>query len=130
MYRSAFIKLVIFTAIIAVLTAIANFFIPALLPFQAFSWISMAFFFLVTAVTIYIGLNGLGKSSYGFVASVNGIVLLKLMLSVVLIIVYMLLARPKDPMFILPFFAFYICFTVFEVRALLIAQHQHKKHKK
>lgn len=130
MFRLVFFKLVVFTVAIALLAASGIIWIPAMLPFQVFTWIALVFFFLVTALSLYIGLKGLEKSSYGFVASVNGIVLLKLMLSVMLIIVYMLFAKPKDPVFIVPFFLFYIFFTVFEVRELLIAQQKSTGPKK
>lgn len=124
MFRLVLIKLLVFTVALALLAAFSIIWIPAMLPFQSFTWIALVFFFLVTTLSLYIGLKGLEKSSYGFVASVNGIVLLKLMLSVVLIIVYMLLVKPKDPVFIVPFFLFYIFFTVFEVRELLLTQNK------
>lgn len=130
MFRLVFFKLVVFTVAVALLAAFGILWIPAMLPFQVFTWIALVFFFLVTAISLYIGLKGLEKSSYGFVASVNGIVLLKLMLSVILIIFYMLFAKPEDPVFIVPFFLFYIFFTVFEVRELLMAQNNKTGTKK
>lgn len=130
MFRLVFFKLVVFSVAVALLAAFGLIWIPSMLPFQVFTWIALVFFFLVTTVSLYIGLKGLEKSSYGFVASVNGIVLLKLMLSVMLIIVYMLITKPEDPVFIVPFFLFYIFFTVFEVRELLIAQNKKTGPKK
>ena len=106
----------------AFIVALVSYLVPAMASFQIFTWISLAFFSLITALTLYIGLKGLEKNSYGFVASVNGIVLVKLMLSVVLVLVYVLIERPKDPKFIIPFFIFYILFTIFEVREILMAQ--------
>ncbi len=130
MFRLVFFKLVVFSVAVALLAAFGLIWIPSMLPFQVFTWIALVFFFLVTTISLYIGLKGLEKSSYGFVASVNGIVLLKLMLSVMLIIVYMLITKPEDPVFIVPFFLFYIFFTVFEVRELLIAQNKKTGPKK
>ncbi|MEO6167372.1 MAG: hypothetical protein ABIO46_05925 [Chitinophagales bacterium] len=120
--RTIFSRLIIYTAAIAFIVALATYLIPAMASYQNFTWISLAFFSLITALTLYIGIKGLEKNSYGFVASVNGIVLVKLMLSVVLVLTYVLIARPKDPKFIIPFFVFYILFTVFEIRELLMAQ--------
>ncbi|MBK6484419.1 MAG: hypothetical protein KBF32_02325 [Chitinophagales bacterium] len=128
-YKTVFSRLIIYCAAIALLVVIAGLLFPAITSFQDFTWLSFLFFSLLTALTLYIGLRGLEKSSYGFVASVNGIVLLKLMLSVVLVLVYVIVTRPKEPQFILPFFLFYILFTVFEVRELLLAQKAKSKDK-
>ena len=122
MYKTIFSKLIICTTGMALLVALASYLLPAMAPFQSFTWISLIFFALLTALTLYIGLTGLEKSSYGFVASVNGIVLVKLMFSAVLVLVYVVITRPHNPFFIIPFFVFYILFTVFEVRELLMAQ--------
>jgi hypothetical protein len=122
MLRASVSRLTICTAAMAVLVAAANYFIPFFDSFQLFTWLSLAFFFVVTVITLYIGMSGLEKSSYGFVASVNGIVLIKLMLSVALVIGYMLVERPHQAHFIIPFFFFYIVYTIFEVQQLLAAQ--------
>lgn len=122
MFRTIFSRLIIFTAGMAVVVALLSYLIPVMASFQLFTWISLLFFSLITALTLYIGLRGLEKNSYGFVASVNGIVLVKLMLSAVLVLVYVIITRPHNPVFIIPFFVFYILFTVFEVRELLMAQ--------
>ncbi|HUM48358.1 MAG TPA: hypothetical protein PLD84_15610 [Chitinophagales bacterium] len=113
----------------AFIVALGTYLIPGMASFQIFTWISLAFFSLITALTLYIGLKGLEKNSYGFVASVNGIVLVKLMLSAVLVLVYVLIERPKDPKFIIPFFIFYIVFTIFEVREILMAQKVKSRNK-
>ena len=128
-YKTVFSRLIIYSAAIAVLVVIAGLLFPAIASFQDFTWLSLIFFSLLTALTLYIGLRGLEKSSYGFVASVNGIVLLKLMLSVILVLLYVIFVKPKEPMFILPFFLFYILFTVFELRELLLAQKAKSKDK-
>ncbi|MBK9731856.1 MAG: hypothetical protein IPO83_11320 [Chitinophagaceae bacterium] len=122
MYRTIFSRLIILTAGLALIVALLSFLIPAIASFQLFTWISLVFFSLITALTLYIGLRGLEKTSYGFVASVNGIVLVKLLLSAVLVLMYVVITRPHNPAFIIPFFVFYILFTVFEVRELLLAQ--------
>lgn len=122
MYKTIFSKLIICTAGMALIVALLSYLFPAMAGFQSFTWIALIFFSLITALTLYIGLTGLEKSNYGFVASVNGIVLVKLMLSVVLVLAYVLIAKPKDPVFIIPFFLFYIVFTVFEIWQLLMAQ--------
>ena len=119
---SYFSKLIIYTLGMLVLVAVVNYAVPYFASIQTFTWISLLFFFAVTAITLYIGLKGLEKSAYGFVASVNGIVLIKLLLSAALVVLYVVIERPKEPKFIIPFFFFYFVFTVFEIRQLLIAQ--------
>lgn len=119
---SYFRKLVLFTLGMLVLVVGVMYTIPYFASIQTFTWISLFFFFAVTAITLYVGLRGLEKSAYGFVASVNGIVLIKLLLSAALVILYVVIERPHEPKFIIPFFFFYFVFTVFEIRQLLIAQ--------
>ena len=123
MVKAYFSRLVLFTAVVAIVVAALNYFSPFFRAFQLFTWLSLGFFFVVTAVTLNIALNGLKKkSSHGFVASINGTVLIKLFLSIALIIGYMLLTKPGNAAFIIPFFCFYILFTFFEIRQLLNAQ--------
>lgn len=129
-FRSFIILLIILTTIMMVIIALVNYFIPFFHAFQNFTWFSLAFFFILTVITGYIGFGSLEKGAYGFVASVNGIVLLKLMLSVGFLITYLVIARPDSPYFIISFFVFYIIYTVFEIRQLIIAQKRKKEHQK
>src|SRR6266513_2259232 len=121
-FRSFIISLIILTIIMMVISAILNYFIPFFHSIQNFTWFSLAFFFVLTVITGYIGFRSLEKSAYGFVASVNGIVLLKLMLSVGFLIAYLVIIKPGSPNFIISFFVFYIIYTVFEIRQLIMAQ--------
>ncbi len=120
--RASFSKLIIYTLGLAVLVSIINFISPFFMLFQNFTWIALVFFAALTGISLYIGLNGLQKKAYGFVASVNGIVLIKLFLSTILVLIYVMVAHPEDPSFIIAFFFFYIVYTVFEVRELILAQ--------
>jgi hypothetical protein len=120
--RSFYFRLLFLSLSLAVLTFLIYRSVSSL-QYENFAWFSLLFFVLVTLLTFSIALNGLKKNTgHGFVASVNGTVLLKIFLSIAFIIVYILLARPKGPAFIFPFFVFYIVFTFFEVRELLKAQ--------
>lgn len=121
-FRSFIVYLVILTIILTVMSVLVNYFIPFFHSFQQFTWFSLAFFFVLTVLTGYIGFRSLEKSAYGFVASVNGIVLLKLMLSVGFLIAYLVITKPGSPYFVISFFVFYIIYTVFEIRQLIIAQ--------
>ena len=121
-FRSFIIILTILTAGIAIVIAIVNLLIPFFLSVQIFTWSALAFFFALTIITGYMGFRSLEKSAYGFVASVNGIVLLKLALSVAFVVAYLLIAKPDKPNFIISFFILYIIYTVFEIRQLIMAQ--------
>ncbi|MBA2421702.1 MAG: hypothetical protein H0V61_00560 [Chitinophagales bacterium] len=120
--RATFSKLIIYTLGMALLVSIINFVSPFFNYFSQFTWIALAFFAVLTALSLYIGLRGLQKQAYGFVASVNGVVLIKLFLSILLVLIYVMVARPNSPSFIIPFFFFYIVYTIFEVRELILVQ--------
>lgn len=122
LFRASFTKLMVLTIVLAIAILVANYSVALFKAFETFTWSCLAFFFIVTVATLYMGLKGLEKSSHGFVATVNGIVMIKLFLSVGLVIGYLLLAKPNNGWFILPFFVFYIVFTVFEIRELLKGQ--------
>ena len=107
---------------LALFIAILNYTVPFFHAFQDFTWLSLVFFIVLTIITGKIGFRSLQKSPYGFVASVNGIVILKLFLGVGFIIAYVLIAKPEGPSFIISFFVLYVFYTVFEIRTLIIAQ--------
>ena len=102
--RSFIMTLTILTVVLAILIAVVNYLIPFFLSIQIFTWSALAFFFALTIITGYMGFRSLEKSSHGFVASVNGIVLLKLALSIAFIVAYLLIAKPGKPNFIISFF--------------------------
>lgn len=129
-FRSFVISLLILTLIMALISAVVNYLVPFFHSIQNFTWFSLAFFFGLTIITGYIGFRSLEKSAYGFVAGVNGIVLLKLMLSVGFLIVYIVITKPGTPYFIISFFVFYIIYTVFEIRQLIIAQRRKSEQQK
>jgi hypothetical protein len=126
-FRLFITRLIILTGALAMVIAASNYFIPFLQSFSVFTWFALAFFFFVTLITGAIGFRGLQKSPYGFVASVNGMVALKLFLSVIFVIVYVLIAKPNSALFITSFFVLYAVFTVFEIRYLIIAQKNRQK---
>jgi hypothetical protein len=121
-FRSFIILLTILTACIAIVIAAVNFLFPFFLSIQIFTWSALLFFFVLTIITGYMGFRSLEKSPHGFVASVNGIVLLKLAMSIAFIVACLLIAKPDKPNFIISFFILYIIYTVFEVRQFIIVQ--------
>lgn len=122
MLRSFLTRLIVITIILAAIVAVVNYLVPFFGSFGLFTWSALGYFFLLTILTGFIGFRSLEKSPHGFVASVNGIVMIKLFLCVSLVITYVLLAKPESPVFIVSFFILYIIYTVFEIRELIIAQ--------
>ena len=127
MFQSFAMKLIMMTAVLAVIIAAIHYLVPAVQSFQFFTWSSLLFFFGITLMTGFIGFRGLEKTAHGFVASVNGMVVLKLFMSVIFIIVYVLIAKPHSPLFISSFFFLYVVYAVFEIRELIIAQKIRRK---
>jgi len=116
-------KLILLTAIMTVGLAGVNYWIPFFRSFQTFSWLSLLFFFLLTALTGWLALKGVSKKTgLGFVTNVNAVVMIKIFLSVIFVILYVVLVHPENIGFITSFFFLYIVFTVFEVRQIVLAQ--------
>lgn len=122
MLRPFLLKLTLLSTGTAVMIALANMLFPFFTQFQQFTWLSLVFFFLVTLLTGYIGFRGLTKSAHGFVASVNGMVVIKLFLSAAFVIGYVVISRPEGPAFVVSFFILYVIYTVFELREMILAQ--------
>src|ERR1043165_543689 len=122
MFRTFLIRLIFISLLLAVVIAIVNFSVPFFNSFQYFSWSALGFFFLLTLITGRTGFRSFEKSPHGFVASVNGIVLIKLVLSVAFVIAYLWIAKPGRPDFIISFFILYVIYTEFEIRELIFAQ--------
>jgi hypothetical protein len=129
-FRSFIIQLIILTAATAILIAIANYFIPFFQAQQSVTWISLAFFFLLTIITGYIGFRSIEKNAYGFVSNVNGMVMLKLLFCVGFVVAWLLIAKPGKPYFVIPFFILYVIFTFFEIRQLVMAQKRQSQQQK
>jgi hypothetical protein len=128
--RSFAAKLLILTTALAVIISIVNYLIPFFQSFQSFTWYALLFFFIVTLITGYIGLRAMEKSAHGFIAGVNGMVMVKLFMSVIFVIVYVLLAKPNKALFITSFFILYVIYSVFEIRELILAQKIQQKQNK
>ena len=129
-FRFFIIQLVILTVGTAVLIAIANYFIPFFQALQNIMWISLAFFFMLTIITGYLGFRSIEKNAYGFVSNVNGMVMLKLFFCVAFVVTWLLIAKPGKPDFVIPFFILYVIFTVFEIRQLVMAQKRQSQQQK
>jgi hypothetical protein len=122
MLRSFIIKLTVFTIGLSVLILLLNSFSAFFYSIRSFTWMSLAFFFPLTILTGYIGFRSLDKTPHGFIASVNGIVMIKLLMCIGFVLGYLLIAKPGVSYFIISFFAMYILYSIFEIREFIIAQ--------
>ncbi len=102
----------------AIVLAILLFFLhqlPAFEPFQLLSWLSLAFFVLLSFLMYELGYRATFSSNkYAFTNIVIVFMVGKLLFSVILIVVYSQLTRPESKLFLLPFFGIYLYYTIFE----------------
>ncbi len=84
-------------------------------------FISSSFLGLLIA---FKGLNNSGGNSVIFILISIG---LKMFLSLVFLLIYLFTFKVNDVLFVLNFFSFYLCFTFFEVKSLLINLRHQKK---
>lgn len=104
--------------ILSVGTATGIFFFHQLPRFQSYddlSWMAFGFFILLS-VAMYYGGRSAAKSinKHNFTNAVIGFTIGKMMFSILIILAYLKLAEPEDRLFILPFFAIYFIYTIFE----------------
>jgi len=112
-------RLSLFTLILAIAADLLNM-LPALKGSEVFTWLSLAFFFLISLVVLYFGEKGIrSKSQRTFTAMINLGTLLRLVGGASLVLIYALLIKPSDKLFVVPFFLFYLCYTVFDVAYLI-----------
>ncbi len=91
-------------------------YMEALADYAILSWISIIFF-IVFSLVVYKGghksAQNEDKQAFGqFFIAATGV---KMLLSLTIILLYFLLAKPATQYFIIPFFFVYLCYTVFEV---------------
>lgn len=114
-HRSFFIQLALVTALSAAgLWGLLR--MPQLAGFEWFGWGCLSFFALLTIAMFYTGYNAAHSSNKNdFTNVAMGFSGGKIFLSAMIILIYVELAAPASKFFILPFFALYLVYTVFEV---------------
>ena len=89
--------------------------IPVFQAFQLLSWVSFLFFLLLSVLMYFIGYYAANSSDKNsFLQIVMATTFFKMVLCLAIIIIYAKFAQPESKLFILPFLAIYIIFTVFE----------------
>ncbi len=100
---------------IALLLIILNF-IPQIQADISVSWISWLFFIVFTIAVFYVAQKAaLSANPHTFTTVIMGVVIGKMFFSVLIILLYVKLMNPETRYFLLPFFAIYFSFTIFEL---------------
>lgn len=115
---------VMLLASISIFVAVVLFFLHRFEGFnhhQSLSWIACIFFILFTIV-VYKGarMTALSENKQLFGQFFLVATALKMFISLTMVLVYFVLAKPIGQYFIIPFFFIYLCFTVFEVYFMTI----------
>ena len=88
--------------------------------FQLFSWIALLFFAIISQASMALLFRGIkNKSNHQFVGMVSASTTVKLLSSAGFIVIWALAVHPEKPYFIIPFFFYYIVFTIFDVGLML-----------
>lgn len=100
---------------IALLLIILSF-IPQIQADISVSWASWLFFVVFTIVVFYVAQKAaLSSNPHTFTTVIMGVVIGKMFFSILIILIYIKLMIPETRYFLLPFFAIYFSFTIFEL---------------
>lgn len=106
---------------LALITSLTILFILGLHQFTAltatadFSWISLAFFVILSILIYLVGYRAVYNKNKGtFINAALGLTFFKMVLCIVLVGTYIKLTNPPTRLFILPFLGIYIIYTIFE----------------
>jgi hypothetical protein len=94
--------------------------LPKFSPHAAFAWSTLGFFVLFTVLAFfYGGMAARSQNKHQFTNAFMGLTMGKMLFSAMIVTAYFFLAKPSDKLFIIPFFAIYLVYTVFEVAILM-----------
>ena len=117
--RRFFLELLLITAASAVALRWAHL-QPELQEYSALSWISLAFFTLLTVLIFLAGRQALASSNKkAFTQLVMVATVGKMMAAVLIILVYMRLAHPESRWFVAPFLGLYLIYTAYETYMMM-----------
>ena len=113
--RSFFKQLVGLSSGIALLL-VAFGFIPQIQADISVSWASWLFFIVFTIIVFFVAQNSAKSSNpHSFTTVIMGVVIGKMFFSILIIFIYIKMVNPETRYFLLPFFAIYFSFTIFEL---------------
>ncbi len=108
---------------ISAISALALFFLLQSAKFTAhapFTWSTLAFFVLFTVLAFFYGsMAARSKNKHQFTNAFMGLTMGKMMISGMIVAAYWFVVKPGDKLFIVPFFAIYLVYTVFEAAVLM-----------
>ncbi len=112
--KAFFIQLLILT----ILMAAGLFFLnrlPVVAPHALLSWLSLAFFTVLSALMFFAGRSSASSpSKQAFTNTVLGFTMAKMFICALIVVAYHNLAQPTSKLFLLPFFSTYVVYTAFE----------------
>lgn len=109
-----FRQLILLTLVVALLL-FALHQLPTLQTYTDFSWLSLAFFVILSIITYYISYRTVSqKNKFAFINAALGLTFVKMLLCVVVVAAYIQLTHPSSRLFILPFLGVYVIYTIFE----------------
>ena len=112
--RSFFVQLGMLSFGAAILLFFLNC-LPQLQAYSSLSWISLAAFAGLCILMYQAGYRAaMSDNKNDFTNAVLGFTVGKMFLAILVILGYSLLAQPPDKLFIIPFFAIYLIYTIFE----------------
>ncbi len=114
-----FFKGLFWTTVFATVLIFVSGYWPLIAGYRDFGWVCIAFFVLWSAVMFFSIHKKDNSKPYTFINAVMVFTMGKLILSAVLIVVYFKVTEPASKIFILPFFATYIIYTIFETRFMM-----------
>ncbi len=118
-------KLLIYSAIIAVIAFVLAFFLPDNFVSPAMPFL-LVFFIAVSLLTHYFVLKTMVKKMSLFVNFFMISIFVKLIIYIAIIVIYGLMNKHDMIPFVITFFVFYLLFTLFELIAVLKVQKNHK----
>ena len=118
-------KLLIYSAIIAVIAFVIAFFLPDNFVSPAMPFL-LVFFVAVSLLTHYFVLKTMVKRMSLFVNFFMISIFVKLIVYIAIIIIYGLMNKHDMIPFVITFFVFYFLYTLFELIAVLKVQKNHK----
>lgn len=100
---------------------LANHFWAGIGRYSTLGWISLAFFVALSITMFYLGkmTAGSDKSRMAFSNTVLGLVIGKMILSMLIVFSYAQEVKPESKLFLIPFFAIYFIYTIFETWFLM-----------
>ena len=114
-----FKKFLLYLSLVSGLALILHFlliFNSTLAVYADFSYLSIVFFIGLSVIFYYLGqIVSQSKNLYLFNGLVAFIVITKMTFCTLLIIVYFKKTHPPDKFFVVPFFLYYILYTIFEL---------------